>query len=636
MSAIFGMIRFDGADVAARTIDRMANILRHRGPDGHKTVVTRCAGLGHCLMRVHHQDIADAQPLRAGSMIVAADLRLDNREWLARELAIAPAGMDDVPDSAMVLAAYRHWGADCVDRLIGDFALAIWDAETGTLLLARDAMGQRGLYYHIGDGFLAFASEVKALWAIEGVPRRLSETAIGARLLFPIDIRSEATLFEEIATLPGGSVLRLDATGDVTTRRYWTPHAAPEHVGRDEAYYRATYAALLEEAIACRVRRLIRAPALLFSGGFDSGSIAVVAGPIVAAAGRRIIAVASVLAIGERRRVRDARAAVEAFADHRFLDIRYFVRHDESPFDELERGFAETDDPGGGSTVRRGLYRVAADAGVRSVLDGHGGDYTVNVRAQAMLGRILLRGDIVGFCREAAARRRATGRSIGTILRGDILPALIPLRVVMAVYALRRGFVPLWRSRAIAVVFAQNLFTNALIDPIRLRQATPVHNRWRERWLHLLRRAAEMPPSPQTLAATQGLELTRPFHDRRIVEFALAIPEALQFKDGLERHLARTVMGDRLPASLLTRGPGNDAEEPDLFRTASGGAMAALGEVQAMDRNGRLSRYVDFSKIDAMIRSLDETRLGDHRRLIVATLAITTARFVAWFDGTNR
>lgn len=636
MSAIFGIVRFDGADVSPRTMDRMANTLRHRGPDGHKTVVTGRAGLGHCLMRVHQEDMAEAQPLRVGGVIVVADLRLDNREALAGALGIVPSDLCDLPDSALVLAAYRHWGADCIDRLIGDFAVALWDSETGVLLLARDAMGQRGVYYHVSDGFLAFASEVKALWAIEEVPRRLSETSIGARLLFPMDSRSEATLFEEIAALSGGSVLRLGPAGVVTTRRHWTPHAAPEHVGRDEAYYIATYAALLEEAVACRVRRLIRAPALLFSGGFDSGSIAELAGPIVAAGGRRIVAVASVLATGQRRRVRDARAAVAAFADRRYLDIRYFVRAGESPFADLERGFAETDDPGGGSTIRRGLYRIAADAGVRSVLDGHGGDYTVNVRAQAMLGRILLRGDIVRFCREVRARKDATGRSFRAILHGDILPALVPLRVVMAVYSMRRRFVPLWRSRAITDEFAQKLFAAGLIDPARLRQSTPVHNRWRARWLHLLRRAADMPPAPQTLAATYGLELARPFHDRRIVEFALAIPEALQFRNGLERHLARTVFADRLPASLLARGPGNDAEEPDLFRTASEGAAAALAEMRAMDRHGRLSRYVEFAKIDTMIRSLDETRLGDHRRLIVATLAITTARFVAWFDGTNR
>lgn len=636
MSAIFGIVRFDGAAVSPRTIERMANTLRHRGPDARRTIVTGRAGFGHCLMQIHQEDMADAQPLHDGAIVVTADLRLDNREELADALGIARPALRDLPDSALVLAAYRRWGADCIDRLIGDFALALWDAETGVLLLARDAMGQRGVYYHVGNGFLAFASEVKALWAIEDVPRRLSETAIGARLLFPIDSRSEATLFEEIAALPGGSVLRLDQTGGVATRRYWTPHAAPEHLGRDEAYYVATYAALLEEAVACRVRRLIRAPALSFSGGFDSGSIAALAGPIVAAAGRRIVAVASVLAVGEHRRVRNARAAVEAFADGRALDIRYFVRRDESPFADLERGFAETDDPGGGSTVRRGLYRIAADAGARSILDGHGGDYTVNVRAQAMLGRILLRGNLLRFCREAHARRRATGRSIGEILHGDILPAVVPLRVMMAVYALRRRFVPLWRGRAIADGFARELFATGVIDPQRLRQATPVHNRWRQRWLHLLGRAADMPPAPQTLAAVHGLELTRPFHDRRVVEFALAIPEALQFRHGLERYLARTAFADRLPASLLASGPGNDAEDPDLFRSNSEGVFSALTETQALDRYGRLARYVDFAKVNGMIGSLDEARLADHRRLIVATLAIATARFVAWFDGTNR
>ncbi len=630
------MVRFDGGDVSPRTIERMANTLRHRGPDARRTVVTGCAGLGHCLMRVQTEDGIEAQPLRDGGAILVADLRLDNREALADALGIAPAKLCELPDSAVVLAAYRRWGADCIDRLIGDFAIALWDADTGVLLLARDAMGQRGVYYHVGDGFLAFASEMKALWAIEDVPRRVSETAIAAGLLFPIDTRSEATLFEEIAALAGGSVLRLDAAGGVTTRRYWIPHAAPEHVGRDEGYYVATYAALIEEAVACRVRRLIRAPGLSFSGGFDSGSIAVLAGPIVAAAGRRVVAVASVLAVGERRRVRDARAAVEAFVDRGDLDTRYFVRRDESPFVDMERGFAETDGPGGGSTVRRGVYRMAAEAGVRSMLDGHGGDYTVNVRAQAMLGRILLRGHVVRFCREVGARRRATGRSMAAILWGDIVPALAPLRLRSAIYALRRGLVPLWRSRAIADAFAREVFAYGAIDPMRLRQATPVHNRWRQRWLHLLRRASDMPPAAQTLAATHGLELTRPFHDRRIVEFALAIPEALQFRNGLERHLARTAFADLLPAALLASGPGNDAEEPDLFRTAHEGAAAALAEARAMDREGRLSRYVDFAKVDAMLRDLDETRLADHRRVIVATLAITTARFVAWVDGRNR
>ncbi|MES3151819.1 asparagine synthetase B family protein [Sphingomonas faeni] len=636
MSAIFGIVRCDGAEVCARTIDRMANGLRHRGPDGCRSVVEGRAGLGHCLMRVTSEDSLERQPTTDhDSLILVADLRLDNREALADALDIAGDVLAAMPDSAVLLAAYRYWGAGCVDRLLGDFAFALWDAAAGTLLLARDPMGQRGLYYHAGAGFFVFASEVKALWAVEGVPRRLSDVAIGARLLFPIDPRPDATLFETIASLPGGTMLRLDAAGGMTTERYWTPHAAPEHIDRDEAYYVATYAALVEEAVACRVRRLARAPGLLFSGGFDSGSIAVLAGPIVAAAGRRIVAVASVLAVGERRRVRDARAAVEAFADRPELDIRSFVRSVETPFADLERGFAETNDPGGGSLVRRGLYRVAADAGVRLVMDGHGGDYTVNVRAPAMLGRILRRGQLTRFAREFAARRRATGRSSVAILHDDVIGALLPLQLIAAVYAMRRRFVPLWRTRVIAEDFARRLFASGAIDPARLRQSTPVHNRWGTRWLHLLRRVSDSPATAQTLAGLHGLELTRPFHDRRVVEFALAIPESLQFRNGVERYLARTAFADRLPASLLARGPGNDAEEPDLFRSAAEEAPAALAAAQALDRDGALSRYVDFAKLAAMITDLDETRLADHRRVIVATLGITTARFVAWFDRTN-
>ncbi len=635
MSAIFGLVRFDGGAIDPRTIDRMGNVLRHRGPDARRVTVAGAAGLGHCLMRITNEDMVDRQPLHDGGILLAADLRLDNRAALAAAIGIAGDAVSAMPDSGVLLAAYRHWGAACVDRLLGDFAFALWDADARTLLLARDAMGQRALY-HVGDGFLAFASEVKALWAVDGVPRRLSEAAIGARLVFPVDVSPEATLFDGIASLPGGTILCVDRDGHATTRRYWTPHAGPEHVGHDEAYYVATYARLVEEAVACRVGRLARAPGLLFSGGFDSGSIAVVAGPIVAAAGRRIVAVASVLAVGERRRVADARAAVAAFAGHAYLDIRDVVHCTADPFADMERGFAETDSPGSGSTVRRDLYRAAAAAGVRLVMDGHGGDYTVNVRAPAMLGRMLRHGQIGRFAREAIARRRATGRSVVTMLRSDIVGALVPLQVMMAVYAMRRRFVPLWRTRAIAEDFAHRLFDGGTIDPRRLRQATPVHNRWHARWLHLLRRVADGDGGAQTQAASQGLELTRPYHDRRLIEFALAIPESLQFRHGLERYLARTVFADRFPPSLLVRGPGNDAEEPDLFRVAAAAAPAAVAALRGMDRDGRISRYVDLDKVQAMVANLDEARFADHRRAIVASLAISTARFIAWFEGSNR
>lgn len=393
---------------------------------------------------------------------------------------------------------------------------------------------------------------------------------------------------------------------------------------------------MLEEAVACRVRRLTRPPGLLFSGGFDSGSIAALAGPIVAAQGRRIVAVASLLAEGESRAVRDARAAVEAFRDRPYLSIDDYVRSDDdSVFADIEASFAATDDSSGTAYVRQNMYRLVARRGARLVMDGHGGDYTLNVRAPWMLGRMLLRRRFRQFAGEYRMRMQRTGRPWHTVLRWDVLPALLPLPVTAAIMAARRGFVPMWRTRPADAMFARRLIASGAIDPSRLRQPLPVHNRWRCRWLHMLDKIAAAPPIQTTLAGGSGLDFTRPFHDKRVVELALAIPESLHFRGGLERHLARQALADRLPGRLLASGPGNDAEEPDLFRMAAHATPRALSEAKALDRDRRLSRYIDFTKLDALMTDIREDRLADHRRLQVAMRVTALAHFIAWFERDN-
>ncbi|MEO9131214.1 MAG: asparagine synthase-related protein [Sphingomonas sp.] len=637
MSAIFGILRFDGAPVSARDVERMGKMLAFRGPDGQRSMVSERVGLGHCLLRVNLEDWHEAQPIEDGELTLVADLRLDNREALAAELGIEDADLRDMSDSALLLAAYRHWGDSCALHLLGDFTFAIWDAAARTLLIGRDHMGQRGLFYHHGEGLFVFATEVKALWAVEGVPRRLSDEAIGRRLLLAVDRVPGETYFDQITALPNATLLRIDSAGIATSTSYWEPHAAPQHLDRDEAYYLSAYRRTVEEAVACRVRRLIRQPALCFSGGFDSGSIAAFAGPIVAAQGRRVVAIASALAEGEHRpAVRDARAAAEAFRRYPFLDLHYYVRSaDDSVFDDLETSFDTTHNTIGTLYVRRGIYRIAAAAGARLVMDGHGGDYTVNVRPGAMLGRILRRGHFRRFLREFRIRTHTTGEPTLRLLRNDVLPALLPLWLIAAMVSLRHGGVPAWRRSAVARDFAHSLFASGTVDPSRVRGGYPVHHRWRERWLHLLRKTALGAPVQSTLAAAHGLEFTRPFHDKRVVELGLALPEAVQFGNGQDRYLARRALADILPTSLLERRPGNDAEDPDLFRMARTSAPTALAEARRSDREGRLSRYVDFERLEAMIADADETHRPDHHRLMVANLTITLARFVAWFDRTN-
>jgi asparagine synthase (glutamine-hydrolysing) len=317
------------------------------------------------------------------------------------------------------------------------------------------------------------------------------------------------------------------------------------------------------------------------------------------------------------------------------MDVRYFVRRDESAFSRLETAFTESDEMGGPSHVRRELLSRLASSDARLVMDGMGGDYTVNVRAGAMLGRILRRGHVGRFVREYRARRRVTGRSRGRIWLEDVLPALAPLTLIAAAYAGRRGFRTVWRTRPVRSDFARSLFERGEVDPSRLRRPGHAYTRWEARWREFLVSNAAMEPVQSLLAAARGLDFSRPFHDKRIVEFALAVPERLHFRNGLERYLAREAFGDCLPERLLASGPGNDSLEPDMYRMAVASATDALAEARSLDGDGRLSRYLDFGKLEKMLTATHESKLRDHARLSSAVHALVCARFIAWFDRGN-
>jgi len=635
MSAICGILRLDGADVMPRSVERMVQAMKRRGSDAIETIDLGRLAVGHCLLRVNREDLHEAQPIVERDAVLVADLRLDNREALAATLGIADALLATMPDSEMLLAAWRRWGDDCARHLLGDFAFAIWDRAKGTLLLGRDHMGQRTLIYHQGEGFFAFASDLAGLFAADGVPRVPDEDELARRLLMSTERVEGAAPYVGIRVLPGGSALRLDPGGSATIVRYWEPHAGEAHVGRDDAYYVATCRATLEEAVACRIRRLIDPPALLFSGGFDSGIIAALAGPVLAARGQKLFCLSSVLREGDPRR--SARAAVEAFRGRPGLDIRYYVRGEETAWDDLETTFAATLLAQPPSIVRRQLGAMAKAAGARLALDGHGGDYTVNPYDAAMLGAILRRGEVVRFAREFRARMRFTGWSPLRVFGRDVLSALIPQAVRRPWRMAVNGFVPAWRRRGVQPTFARKAFARGAVTRERLRDGLHPGPRWQARWLEMCRRASMGLVGSDYGPMTDALDLSRPFHDPRVVELGCALPARLTFRDGRERWLARQAFSDLLPQRLLDRMPGNDREQPDLLTMNAEASPAMLAALEAVNDDSAYARYLDVPALVRMVRATtSEEALSQRIRLTFAMRALTTARFLAWLDRSNR
>lgn len=649
MSAIFGILRFDGGEVSARDLERMSNTLAHRGPDGRKFVVDGAVGLGHCLMRVNQEDLFEAQPLRDrdADLTLVADLRIDNREELAEVFGIGAVELRDMPDSALVLRAYKKWGENCAEHLLGDFAFAIWDGRAKKLVLARDHMGQRAIHYHFHEDIFIFATELKGVLSHPDVPRVLCDAAIVKRITcFYGAPQNGATLYEDILGLVGASVMRVGADGTAQTRRYWEPHADPAHENRDEAYYVEAYRRVLSAAVACRLRRLRNPPALCYGGGFDSTAIAGLAGPVLTAQGRKLIAICSVMPEDYRGPVRHARKWADMCARHMpHVDMRYLCRGDATIFTKIERLFQASD-------VFEGIYcfmfdaifAQAAAAGARLIMDGQGGDYTVNPRGTHALFHFVRTGRFARFFKELGPYRKVTGKPLGEIVRGGILPVVLPLwlrRTIASTMArIRRGSaVPFYDGPANPAL-ADALCTAGKLSAEEAMVAPKKNLTPRELSAKVLKVASAIPsPAGGAIAATHRLDLTRPFHDKRVVELGLAIPEELYVRKGRDRYLALQALPDIYPPKFRERDWHSDPVLPDLD-----GMMDAIGprlraETALMARDPNLSRIIDFTYLERGFASLapgQDWRGAIHRQnLIRSLLGFVIAKKLSWAQARN-
>jgi asparagine synthase (glutamine-hydrolysing) len=633
VSGICGVVRLDGAEASRADLERQTRQLAHLGPDRVESFCEGPAAMAHLMMRITEEDRLDAQPLHHDDLSLVADLRLDNREELATALAIDAVELKDMPDSALLFAAYRTWGVDCVERLVGDFAFAVWDANKRTLTLARDHMGQRHVFYHQGQGFFAFASEIKGLWCLPDIPRVLNEERVALTLLRMEADEPGATDYEGVHAVPGGAILTLGADGKVETRRYWEPRPDPRHVGHDEAYYIATYRKVVEEAVACRLRRTIHPAGLLMGGGFDSGGICAMAGPVLGPKKQKLIAVSSVMPEDYRGDIRHAREWVEVcrrFMPH--LDVRYVTAEGLDIFSFMEVAFLTSDCRHSPYRyVTHSIFATIKSAGARTVMDGHGGNYTVNPVTRDTLPRLLFRGQFRQFVSEFRAMRRHLRQTTKQTLVRNLLFMMRPVWLADLEMRWRNGLAlfgpPLPMARAWRTGGKQRSRSNRRRP---LQQSA--------RMLRVLRRQQGFPSQGYSVPAAQhGLEFTQPFHDKRVVEFGLAIPAELYAKNGKTRYLARLALKDLYPPEYQERPTRHDDLAPDFLAMSKRVESRILEEIDRMEKAGRLSRHFDFALMRRMLtrRTIGQHASGNEYDTRAAHKAFLHARYVEWFRGDN-
>lgn len=278
MCGICGYVSPDSVPLDVEAGRRMRETLLHRGPDGHgEEIVSDRQGLhgwlGHRRLRIVDLSEAAHQPMANddGTVVLSYNGEVYNFAALRSELRDRGARFSSQGDTEVVLRAYEAWGDDFVGRLEGMFALAVWDARRGRLLLARDRTGKKPLFYSLAGGRLTFASEIKGLLACPWVDGEVDPEAVPEYLTYGY-VPTPRTMYRDVLEVPPASLVAYDRDGVQPPRAYWSALPAGGQDLRPRGAVLENVARLLGEATERRMVADVPLGALL-SGGIDSSLV---------------------------------------------------------------------------------------------------------------------------------------------------------------------------------------------------------------------------------------------------------------------------------------------------------------------------------------------------------------------------
>jgi asparagine synthase (glutamine-hydrolysing) len=270
MCGICGIYHLHNQPVNRALLDAMTDVMRHRGPDGEGRYVNGRVGFGHRRLSIIDLE-GGTQPIsnETDTIVVVFNGEIYNFIELRDELEKSGHVFKTRSDTEVIVHGYEEWGADCVKRFNGIFSFALWDGNEKTLLLARDHLGVKPLYYTTVNGKLLFASEIKAILQDRECPREVDVEALGHLFTFRY-VPSPKTMFKNIMKLPPGHLMTVKDQ-DVSIRRFW--NWVPEiRNGRDVLGLIEEYQTLMEDAIRLQLRSDVPV-GLYLSSGIDSGAI---------------------------------------------------------------------------------------------------------------------------------------------------------------------------------------------------------------------------------------------------------------------------------------------------------------------------------------------------------------------------
>ena len=555
MCGICGSVRLrESFAIRRETLQRMNDVIFHRGPDDEGFYVSPDAGLA--MRRLSIIDLSGGhQPIQNedGTLHIVFNGEIYNFQELRQTLEEAGHTFKTHSDTEAILHGYEEYGADVLHRLRGMFAFAIWNSLDKTLFLARDRAGKKPLHYYCDGEKFVFGSEIKSLLQCEHVPRRVNLDALDRFLTFEY-IPAPETIFQEIHKLPAGYFLRLEK-GEITLRQYWDNlPVIPEE--RDEQFYAQRLAELLEEAVKIRLISDVPLGALL-SGGIDSSAV-------VGFMAKHSAAPVKTFSIGFEEQTYNELEYARAVSKHFGTDHHELIIKPDA-IELTETLVKMLDEPFGDFSIfPTYLVSKMAREHVTVALSGDGGDelfagYDTYIadrmaRTYQHVPAWLRRGVIeraAGLLPPSPKKKGLINRAKRFVEGASLPPELMHTRWMTflrteekrRLYAgdLLNAFA---RGNTYAPIHRYFEQANRGVTPLARQEYVDIKTYLPD----------DIMVKVDRMSMTPSLEARAPFLDHKVMEFAAAIPTELKLKGMTTKYILKKAVADLLPEKILTRG----------------------------------------------------------------------------------
>ena len=605
MCGIAGRFNFDPLRLVDRDVlAAMTDVIAHRGPDAAGFHVAPGIGLGHRRLSIIDLATGD-QPLsnEDGTIWTVFNGEIYNFAEVRAELIAHGHCFRTHSDTEVIVHGYEEWGELCVEKFRGMFAIAIWDAVARRLVLARDRLGVKPLYYAELPGVgIVFGSELKAVLEDPDIPRAWRADAIDAYLTL-LYIPAPATVYRGISKLPPAHVLVAEK-GTVRTFRYWDLQFTGDGDPRREEDYLDELDSLLRESVALRQISDVPLGAFL-SGGIDS--TAVVAYMVQTSARPPLT-----ISVGFDHAAYDELSHARTVANH--LGCEFHERTVTPDIVSLLPKLAwHFDEPFADSSAVPTYYvSKAARELVTVALSGDGGDELwagyarhrvehLEHRARTLLGPL---GRVAGWL----------GRALPLSMKGARALRHLAHRPEHA-YALKHAygmFEPDAKTRLYSADFSAAVGGVDALAAFRDTYCRCGSADALDRALYVdvhTYMVDDILTKVDRMSMAVSLEAREPLLDHRLLEFAASVPASLKLKDGRSKHLLRKLLDRRIPRAIVERRKrGFDAPIGEWLR----GALQPMAD--ALLEDGRLRDRGVFNPRE-VTRLWTEHRTGraDHR-----------------------